>query len=225
MRGPGLKALVARIGAQVGALECLAQCGVLAFIAQCNADPGIARAVDACRRIEGLRLAACKASFDHTLAHQRRRRLHQGNVETLSGPASKPGEERCRHRLKGIQPGGRVDHQKTDPAGAALRIAVHRHHPGEGLDHGVGGRALRVGAVLAVAADRGVDEAGIECGECAWVQTQTRGHPGSKALEHDITLAGCTLHHLRGPGLLQVDHQAAFAAIATERQGRLVAIA
>ncbi len=86
-------------------------------------------------------------------------------------------------------------------------------------------RALRVGAVLAVAGDRAVDEPGVLLAQALVADPEPLHHPRPKRLEQHVVLAHQPQQHL-APGVgLQVEPDRALAAVEGEEErglGRVV---
>jgi hypothetical protein len=95
----------------------------------------------------------------------------------------------------------------------AVIADVHRRQPGIGLRHAVGAGALGVRPGLAEAGYRHIDHARIDFLHIRIRQAKPRHHAGAKTLQHHIGLA----RQFHGAGVvrrvLQVQHQAALAAV------------
>ncbi len=85
--------------------------------------------------------------------------------------------------------------------------------PREALDHRIVDPALRVGPVVAVAADRAVDDVRVDRADLGLAEPQTLHRAGAEILYEDIRLGGELLHDLATLFFLDVDRDRSFAAV------------
>ena len=108
--------------------------------------------------------------------------------------------------------------------GGRIRLAGHRHQPGHALRHQVEPALVRRRAGLAVARDRGVDDARVQGVQRAVIETQPAQGAGAIILDEHVRARRQPPQYVRTAGSLQIDHDAALSAI-DRIEGRTVAAA
>ncbi len=81
-------------------------------------------------------------------------------------------------------------------------------------------RGVALGPVLAIAADRAVDEAGVLLAHPLIADAQTVEHAGAEGLEHDVVLAHEAQQRLTAPLALEVQADRALVAVQRQEQRR-----
>ena len=113
-------------------------------------------------------------------------RLDQRGVDPLALAGALAIVEREDHRLGQQQARGEVGDRDADPHRAAARLAGDRHQPAHALRDLVDAGPCGVGAALAEARDRAVDDARIDLGHRLVVDLQPVLHVGAVVLDHDV---------------------------------------
>jgi hypothetical protein len=197
----------------------------LHFFAQGQRDPAVAAAVDAGWCVERARAAGLQPRLDDLRRQERRAGLHQTDLEVPAAAAGQARVQRDRQRLERIQRRQRIDDQEADAARVAGRVAVQRHHAGEGLQNRVGAGPCGVGAGRAEAVDRQVDEVRNRGRQCRVAEAELVGHAGAEALDEHVAAVRQAPRE-RAPGFgAHVDRDAALAAVDGEIERGVFAVA
>ena len=116
--------------------------------------------------------------------------ITQRHIQMLPPARALAGQQRGHDRITAVQPCSHVRDRDADLDGRPVARARQVHEPELGLDHDVVPRTLPVGARLAVAGDRGVDQAGVERGEGGVVELVLGQRAGHEVLDQDVGAAG-----------------------------------
>ncbi len=150
------------------------------------------------------------------------RRLHveQGDIDMLAFTrtvAMGQGGQDARRR---IHAGKQVDHRDADLHRLAIRLAGDAHQPAHALDHGVIAGTVGIGACLAEAGDRAIDQVGLDRLEARVIEAVFDQRAALEILDHHIGLGG-EFAHLGGtlrPG--EVERHRALVAVGAGEIGR-----
>ncbi len=155
--------------------------------------------------------------------HQGRQRAQHGDVDVLALPGA-VGDRQRRHRADHReQRCQQIRHRESEPDRVVVRPARGVHDPAEGLHDRVH-RLARPGAALrAEAADRGVDEAGVDSAHGRVVDAEPLGDPGAVVLHQHVGVADQVGEHRPAAVLLQIQRHAELVATAHQhRHGQVV---
>ena len=142
---------------------------------------------------------------------QREQCIIQGDIYIGAASGAVAGNQRRQDRVGCEHPGGYVSNRHSDLGGGTVRHPGDTHQPRGALRDLVIAGQRRL--VLAVTADRRVDELGLARSELLWPQAEARGSPRLETLHHHVR---CHRQGARGrppsPGL-QVEHHAPLVAV------------
>ena len=188
-------------------------------------DVAVLGLVAAGRHVEGRRRALGEDPFHQLGALEGGGRPHQAEIdEAAFAEAELAHDARCQG-LERVEAGGDVDGDHALTPRRAVGHFVHHHHAAEGLDQAVDRGPLAVGAGLAEARDRAIDDLGIDLLDVLVAEAQPLDHAGTEALDDDVGFGGDLLHHSDAVGRFQIDGEAALAAIEGDRVGAMIALA
>ena len=187
-------------------------------------DVAVLRLVAAGRHVEHRRRALGEHPFHQLGALEGGGRAHQAGIDVAALAEAELAHQRRRQRLEGVEAGRDVDGDHALTPRRAVRHPVHHHHAAEGLDQPVDGRPLAVGARLAEARHRAVDDLGIDLLDVLVAEAQPLDHARPEALHHDMRLGGDLLHHGDAVGRLEVERDRALAAVEGDGMGAVVAL-
>src|SRR5581483_2874288 len=91
---------------------------------------------------------------------------------------------------------------------------------GEGLDHGVVNALVGVGAALAEAADRDIDEVGPDRAHRGLTDTHPLGHAGAEILHEEVRALYQPPEHFKPTWIVKVEHDRALVAVDHREGGR-----
>ena len=130
------------------------------------------------------------------------------------------GEQRRGHRL-GCGHGGELVRQDcADEARARIvRPALDRGEARGGLDDGVVDALGGIGAALAEAVDRDIDDGGIDGAHCRLAHTQALHHARPEVLDEHVGVSGEPEDHLAPLRVLQIDGDRALVAVVVDEVG------
>jgi hypothetical protein len=131
------------------------------------------------------------------------------------------------HADRRIEPGEHIGEGDTGldrlGAGRAVGLAGDRHDAAHALDHEIVARTLRIGAGLAEAGDRAINELRIDGFQAFIVEAVFLEASDLEVLHHDIGFGGQIAQQLLAFGLRHVDGDRLLAAIGGEVIGRIAA--
>ena len=156
----------------------------------------------------------------HEALHHRERGLVQCRVHQLAAAAGLAVEQRHHGAERAVHRGQIVGGSQGDAAGRPVRVAGQLADAGEGVaDRPVAGpRGVRAG--LAVAADAHHHQAGVERLHRVPAEAQALHHAGPVVLDQDIGVRQQPGEHLLAGRLLEIDRDAALAALDRHRLQR-----
>ena len=163
-----------------------------------------------------------KGVADHAIGEEESGgRIEHRNLDVLPACTALARKERRGHRL-GDGEGCRlvdddVSHQVGNrDVGVVLDCAVS----GDALDDRVVDTAVRIGTRRPVAADRNVDEIGIQFAQGGLADSHAVDRSGAVVLHEDVGLLHESLQHFDPPLLREIDHHRALAPVAVGVQRR-----
>ena len=130
----------------------------------------------------------------------------------LGAPRQQPGQDPDRRE----QPGDDVADRDAHLRGmAAVRVGLagDRHEPADRLDHEVVPGPVRRRSVGAVAADREVDEVGVQLPQRVVIETETSEGARPEILDEDVRVGQQPAQDLGAGGLAQVEPDGALVAV------------
>ncbi len=129
------------------------------------------------------------------------------------------GDSLRRHHRGGLVGDDGADHLRSPRLGIGLNIGEAR----QTLDDRIINALLRIGAVVAGAANRDVDEARIERPHGALAETDPLHHPRTEVLHENIGAGDQPAQDLRALRLLEIEGDRPLAAVGRNEQGRELA--
>ena len=138
--------------------------------------------------------------------------LEHGDVDDLPGAGLLPLEQRQDDAQGRVHAGGDVGHRDAGPGGL-VGITGGGDDAGLALDQQVVGLDVAVGAVLAVARERAVDEAWVELVEGLPAQPHALGHSRGIVLEEDVGCLRQLVEDIQALGFLDVHREAPLVAV------------
>src|SRR5712692_2943947 len=186
MRGASGEINKARIFRQIGTPQCADQPCVLLLAHQRDDDPAVAGSVDAGRYVQLPRCAALEDMFGELVAKDRRRTLRQTDLEIPAFAAALARIERDGESLRRIEPGQSVDDDRPDPVRRPVIPEIDRDQAGKGLRDRVGAGQSDMGALLAKAADREIEEPRIARTQLFIAEPEPGSDTRTEALDHDV---------------------------------------
>ena len=108
---------------------------------------------------------------------------------------------------------GVIAHRSSALGGAAALLAGDTHDAGLGLDGGVKGGVIRIGAALPIARNRGIDNAGIDLLQYFIGDAELLHGAGLKIFNHRIRLGHQLQEQLLVRGVFHVEDDALFAPV------------
>ena len=202
-----------------------AQAHPVAVVDGDDRHPAVGRPEHAARHATGLHGAAFEMAGHQPDRLQRRRGLHQADIDVAPRGLIAAGIERRAQRLMGIERGRHIDHNHRHAVRDAVLAAVLRHHAGIGLQHRIHRRPFRQRSGLAEARDRDVEQARLAGRHRRVVEAQPPDDAGTKALEEHVGAREQAPQHLLAGLALEVERDAALAEIADDREGSMAAVA
>ncbi len=158
------------------------------------------------------------------VGEHRAHRVEEGEVDLLSAPAALALDQRrfdCDHA---VEPGEEVADRDADLLRLAVRVAGDVHVAGHALDEEIVSRALGVGAGLAEAGDRTIDEARIEALQAPVVEAKLRKAADLEILDQHVRARREAPHDLAPALGREVGDDRALAAVAAVKiRGRPLA--
>lgn len=150
--------------------------------------------------------------------HQRGDRLEHRDFDVLAGARAGAVVQRAQHRV-GRQDAG--DPVGQGDGGVARRIAVgaQRRDARGGLDQIVIGRLVGMGSRAAVADDVQVHQRGVERGDIRIGQPQARHGLGAGIADEYVGRAGQAPERVASAFQIEVQHDAALAAVGVQEHG------
>lgn len=153
---------------------------------------------------------------DHDLG-DREHGVGHGDVDVLALPGALGVPQRGEDAERGEQSRNGISHTGSHPDGVRGVGPGDGHQTAHGLRDDVEGRPVPVGAVparlVAEAANRGVDQAGIAGREGVVVETEAVHDAGGEVLDDDVGVVDQAQQYVAGLGLLQVQHERPLVAI------------
>jgi hypothetical protein len=148
------------------------------------------------------------------------RRLQQRDLNMLSlrAPFRPRGQRRAGRRGR-QNAGAEVDQRGAEPRRAAVRLAGHRHHAGEGLQHVVVARSVLERPTRPVAGDRDMDQPRVQPDQPGVGQAEPLRRGRREVLQQHVAAADQALEDRLALRRLQVQGQAALAAVGAEEIG------
>ena len=140
-------------------------------------------------------------------------RLEQRGLQVLALAAAQPADVGAEDAVQRGDAAGDVVHRDADLGWPPARVAGHHHDAGHALRDDVVAAALAVGAGLAEARHRRVDQAGVGLREAVVVDAQALDHAGPEVLHHDVGAGGQLQERLLAARVLQVERHAALVAV------------
>jgi hypothetical protein len=154
--------------------------------------------------------------FEHV---ERGHRLEHRDIDLLALAAAQAVQQRQHDCVGGMHATDLVGNDgRNEPGLATDHLLQHRQARG-GLDDVVVGRAPAIRALVAIAGDMAVDQCGVLRRQGRVVQAEPVGRRRAQRMQQHIGATEQALQH--GPTLraLEVDHDAALAAVAGHEEG------
>jgi hypothetical protein len=182
---------------------------------------------------EDARVAGAADRRPEALAVQvrRHRELHHAlehrHLDHLALAAAFAVQQRGQQGIGGHQ----ADTLVGDPARRILRPALRcglrsqRGHAAAGLDQVVERGAFRIGPILAEADQGAIDELGVDAGQHLVAQAQAFHGLRAHVAHHRVGAAHHLQQRVAACGVLQVEHDAALAAVELQKQRRHAGVA
>ncbi len=149
---------------------------------------------------------------EHGLEHRK------ADVLALAGALAR--QERRGDRLRVGDCGQLVGQNGAQHARACVVGAgLDRGEPGKALDQRVVDRPLRIGAHLAKAADRDVDDLGRDGADRRFADAEPVGDAGAEILHKNVRRRGQPHQHPQARRVLQIEDNRALVAVVVEERG------
>ena len=154
------------------------------------------------------------------IGHDRGGNVEQGHVDMLAAPGRGALMQGGQNGGGGIDAGENVGHGDADLLRLAVRLSGDAHQAGHALDDEVIAGAMRIGAGLAEAGDRAIDQARVERGERGIVQPVFRKAPDLEILDHHIGVGHQATDGFLAPGRAEIDGDRFLAPVGGMKIGR-----
>ena len=145
--------------------------------------------------------------------HQRHLAIHHRDVDEGAFAAAVPAFDRRQDRHRGEQAGSDVADRDAHAGRRAAFLAGDAHHAGYGLGNHVEGGFVAIRAGLAIAGDRGVDQARVQCLGIVIPQAQPVHDAGPVVLDQDVAASDQVAQDLLAFLGFQIDRDAALVAV------------
>ena len=184
------------------------------------------------KRIEALALRRLILVFvlghesvaDHrVVAGERHHRFDHRDADVLADAAIARRVQRAHDAERGGHPADLVGQRHLDHGRLSAAPPLQRRHGREALDDRVVGGRVGVTALGAEAADRAIDDLGIEPADIGVADAEAVGDAGAVVLDKRVGAHGQHPHQVAALFFLEVDHDAALVAVEIqERRGDAV---
>ena len=188
-----------------------------------GAADGLVRRVHAVRGPEPLGDAAPREVLRRLPHREGDPGVDERRVDELPEPRARPREQRRQDARDGEEGGAEVGHRYPRLDRWPPRLAGDRHEARDALRHEVEAPLAGGRAGLAVARDGRVDETRMAPGELRVVQAELLEHPRPVVLHQHVGHRGEAPHRVAAGRLLQVDDDAALAAVDGVEAGAVAA--
>ena len=158
------------------------------------------------------------------MPEDRRRALRQADLDPLTLAATLARIERDPDGLRRVEAGQSVDDDRPDPMRRPVIAEIDRHQPGEGLRDGIGAGQIDIRALLAKAADRDIEKPRIARPQLVVTKAEPSGDARAETFDDDIGAGRQRQRDLACRRSLQVECEAALAAVVMGRHGGVVAV-